>query len=361
MMHRLHVVSLPHTHTTLDFECCAYTSKVRKFCDMMTAHGNVVYLYAGERNDANCAVHVPCISEESRLRAVGDEHYVMRASFDPSAPHWREFNERATREIASRARARDFLCLIGGTAQKPIADALPHLKTVEFGVGYSGVFAEHRVWESHAWQHCVLGAQYHRNPMNARGVFFDAVVPGYLETARFPRGPEPRGEHVAFLGRCVEAKGVHVAVEIARATCRRLEIAGPGTPPSHPLVTHLGPVGPEERAAFLGRARAVLMPTLYVEPFGNVAVEAMACGTPVVCSDWGAMTETVVHGVTGFRCRTLREYAVAVERAGDLDRAAIREYAVARFSTETVGRQYQDYFDRLSTLWGRGWYEGTSL
>ena len=56
-----------------------------------------------------------------------------------------------------------------------------------------------------------------------------------------------------------------------------------------------------EKVALLGRARALLFPIRWPEPFGLVMVEAMACGTPVVTTNWGAAPELVADGVTGFR------------------------------------------------------------
>ena len=100
----------------------------------------------------------------------------------------------------------------------------------------------------------------------------------------------------------------------------------------------------EAKAKLIGQARAVLMPTLYVEPFGYVAIEAQMCGTPIITTDWGAFVETVEHGVTGFRCRTAAEFAAAVQMAPKLDRAAIRAAAIKRFSVAAVAKQYASYF-----------------
>jgi uncharacterized protein (UPF0335 family) len=94
----------------------------------------------------------------------------------------------------------------------------------------------------------------------------------------------------------------------------------------------------------------------YVEPFGNVAVEAQGCGTPVISTDWGAMTETVEHGKTGFRCRTFRQFVEAAENVGTLDPCYIRRRAINTYSLGVIGRRYDEYFRRLLTLWGEGWY-----
>ena len=64
---RFHVVSLPHTNTTKDFVWCAYTEKVRRFCNMMKSLGHTVYLYAGTKNEAEVDELITCISEEDRL------------------------------------------------------------------------------------------------------------------------------------------------------------------------------------------------------------------------------------------------------------------------------------------------------
>jgi glycosyltransferase involved in cell wall biosynthesis len=82
----------------------------------------------------------------------------------------------------------------------------------------------------------------------------------------------------------------------------------------------------------------------------------MSCSTPVVTTDWGAFTETVIHGQTGFRCRTFKQFLDAVEAAPTLDPHAIREHALSNYSLETTAPKYNDYFRRLQTLRGDEWY-----
>jgi glycosyltransferase involved in cell wall biosynthesis len=80
-----------------------------------------------------------------------------------------------------------------------------------------------------------------------------------------------------------------------------------------------------------------------------------------VATDWGGFTETIQHGVTGFRCHTLGDFAQALLDARHLDPFAIRRRAIDMYSIDMVKHQYQRYFDRLSLLWGQGWATVTNV
>ena len=81
------------------------------------------------------------------------------------------------------------------------------------------------------------------------------------------------------------------------------------------------------------------------------------CGTPVLTTDWGAFAETVQHGVTGYRCRTLEQWTWAAKAATQLDPEKIRRYAVNNYGIERVAKMYQEWFEMLLGLWGTGWPE----
>lgn len=356
---RFHVVSLPHTQTTRQFSACAFTEKVRKFCiilkRVLAQHGHEVLLYAGESNEAPCDEHVMCLSEDARQAAVGNLHYTQ-ASFDSDLPHWREFNARVALEIGKRKRPGDFMCFMGGTSNKPIADLHPDLKAVEFGIGYPGTFAPYKVFESYAWMHTCYGAQHGGAPQHCDGHWFDGVVPGFIDMSEFPFRGEGRREndYYLFIGRLIQRKGVVLAEQVCKAAGKRLIIAGSGSEVFPSYGQYEGQVGPVRRAELMAGARAVLVPTQYVEPFGMVAVEAMACGTPVISTDWGAMTETVVQGVTGFRCRSFREFLDALEGVKTLDPRDCRRHALKHYSLEAAAKKYQAYFERISGPWAAG-------
>jgi glycosyltransferase involved in cell wall biosynthesis len=345
---RFHLVGIPFTNTNTDFPDCAFTMKVRKFAKMMKAAGHKVYLYSGPSSTAECDEHIQCFTEEERIAAVGMHH--TSASYDGSLPHWQKFNKTVAQEIKKRAEQKDFVCVISGLANKQIADELPEMMVVEFGIGYPGTFSKYRVFESYAWMHSVYGTTT-TNAANLNGKFYDAVIPGYIDKDEFPAG-KGEGDYFLFIGRLIERKGFQIAADVAEHLGKRLLVAGHGTPPSYG--EYVGVVN-KTKAELYANAKAIFAPTLYIEPFGNIVPEAAMTGTPAITTDWGAFTETVEDGVTGFRCHTFGEFIDAAKKVKDLDRNYIRERAIKNYSLEATAPKYEKYFSRLLTLWGDGW------
>jgi glycosyltransferase involved in cell wall biosynthesis len=110
-------------------------------------------------------------------------------------------------------------------------------------------------------------------------------------------------------------------------------------------------------------ARAILVPTYYVEPFGGVNVEAQLCGTPAITSDWGGFKDTIEIGKTGYRPKTLNDWIEKTAKAVELDRDYIRQRAIDSYTLPVVGLQFQDFFQAINQRWqakephkvGAGW------
>lgn len=361
----LHVVGLPHTQTIVEtMTVCAFTQKLVKFCEMMTDVGYPIIVYSGEHNEAVCVEHVPCFTDEQQLEWYGPHDPAtlpMRATWNSTDQCWQEMNTAVIAAMRERVKEGDLILLLAGLAQKPIHDAFGTFIRAEWAVGYEGVFSDFRCYESLAWKHYLWGKYGVQD-----GRFYDTVIPNFFRPEDFTV-QETKEDYLLFVGRVTLRKGPHIALDIAKRTGRKLLVGGAGVTDWGPgrvvgdhvtlegPVEYLGVLGVKERNEAMGKAFALVCPTLYIEPFGAVAVEAMLCGTPAVSVPWGAFTETIEEGVTGYTFTTLPE---AVAKMNDLHYVPkrVRWVTLQRYSLDVCGPQYDRWFNNLSGLSSGGWY-----
>lgn len=185
---------------------------------------------------------------------------------------------------------------------------------------------------------------------------YAATIHHGIRLGDFPFDPAG-ADGLLFFGRIHPDKGAAEAIAAATQAGRSLDMFGivqdrdyferEVTPALDESIRYHGPVGGAERAAALGRARALLHLINFAEPFGLSVIEAMACGTPVIATRRGSMPELIEDGVTGFLVDSVSEAVTAIERAGNLDRAHIRQRIVDRFSVERMADAYIALYRRI--------------
>lgn len=173
-----------------------------------------------------------------------------------------------------------------------------------------------------------------------------------------------RSDALAFVGRIAPEKGVIDAIEIAQMAGRPLRIAAkiaptgrekeysdnvfmPALERAGPTVEFLGEIGGQERDQLLAESYAALMPGSWPEPFGLTAIEALACGTPLLARHVGALPEIIRDGVDGFFGDDVTQLAFHVPAVADLDRRAIRESVIDRFSATRMADGYEALYRRM--------------
>ena len=192
-------------------------------------------------------------------------------------------------------------------------------------------------------------AQARREPAGCRG-----VVHHGLDASRYQ--PLPDQGYLLFLGRYDRCKGVKQAVEVAHRAGLPLVMAGA----THerewyeaevaPLVARqnvldVGPVGGARKSRLIARARAVLFPIQWEEPFGLVMIEALLSGVPVLATARGSVPEVIEDGVTGILCDDASELVNASRLADRLfDRARIRRIAQERWSADRMAADYEQMY-----------------
>ncbi|WP_437731683.1 glycosyltransferase family 4 protein [Sorangium sp. So ce1335] len=181
------------------------------------------------------------------------------------------------------------------------------------------------------------------------------VIHHGVTPARYPPSLVDDG-YLAHIGRYAEEKGTHLALDIARDAGMQILLAGRAHPMDHayhlrevlprlrrPGASDVGEVDHDRKVALLRRARALLCPLRWEEPFGLIAIEAMLCGTPVLGFRRGSFPEIIDEGVTGFLAEPgdaarLAALATTLER---FDRAACARRARERFSSTRMVSRYE--------------------
>jgi glycosyltransferase involved in cell wall biosynthesis len=200
-----------------------------------------------------------------------------------------------------------------------------------------------------------------RRPFKGLGVTWAGTVYHGLPLATYPFSPA-QGSYLAFLGRISPEKRPDLAIALAKRVGIKLKIAAKVDPVDqvyfdrdikplldHPLIEFMGEISDDAKPDFLGRARALVFPIDWPEPFGLVMIEALACGTPVIARGCGSVPEVVLDGRTGFVVDTLEEMVAAVKAVDRIDRAECRRDAVRRFSVERMVDCYESIYQSVAS------------
>jgi glycosyltransferase involved in cell wall biosynthesis len=180
-----------------------------------------------------------------------------------------------------------------------------------------------------------------------------------LEDAPFS---ERAGGYLAFVGRIAREKGVEAAIELARAVNLPLRMAAKvheedekqlfaavvAPAIDEGVVRFEGELATNERDELLAGALATVLLGAWPEPFGLVAIESMATGTPVIARRAGALPEIVDHGLTGFLVDDVDEARFAVREVATLDRTLVRRTALERFSVRRMVDEYEAVYQRMA-------------
>lgn len=259
--------------------------------------------------------------------------------------------------------------------QKPVV--FTHHDPFNFLVKYKNVFPKYKQLN---WISMSIAQ---RRGMPEDTTWVGNIYHGLSEPALRPI-EAPANDYVAYLGRIIEPKGVHLAIaavqeynQLHPETPLKLKIAGKHYAGhakdsywheqiepyiDDKIIKYAGFVNsPEDKREFLGNARALIVPSLFEEPFGMVSIEALACGTPVIGLDSGALPEVIKEGSTGFvvpkiytdgdidNRKTATALAAALAKINSIDRAACRQDYENRFTAERMCADHYKIYESLAS------------
>jgi glycosyltransferase involved in cell wall biosynthesis len=198
------------------------------------------------------------------------------------------------------------------------------------------------------------------NSDRAPGLNYLATVYNGIDLSLYPL-QESGDDDLIFLGRIHPDKGVHLAIEVARLSGRRLIIAGviqdetyyrEGLRPhiDDQQVRYIGPVGVAGKNELFAHACALIHLNTIPERFGLVLAEANAAGVPAIAMDLGSCREVIQDGHTGFLVNNVNEAVQALERLSEIDRSACRQRVQQCFSIKTMVEAYERVYSMIFDL-----------
>jgi glycosyltransferase involved in cell wall biosynthesis len=216
------------------------------------------------------------------------------------------------------------------------------------------------IWSNYrGWYNTISRAQFECLPCLPQARFA-GVVHNSIDVDSFPFETQ-KDDYALFLGRFAPEKAPHLAIEAARLAGIRLVLAGKvGMPEEREYfealvkphidgrdVQFLGEADGATKRELYRRARCVLVPIQWEEPFGLVMIEAMACGTPPIAIARGAAREIIDHGRTGFLVSDVAEMARAIDDVDTIDAFTCRAYVEERFGPAALADRYLDIYKRM--------------
>lgn len=340
----LHILANPFgiTHTRYRME--PFNVAALKFIENMQLRGYNVVHYGHE------SAQVPC---ENVVAVTNDELPPPDDSsiFPHDMRHRDIFNARVNPVLINRARPGDMVLSFYGIAHQAAVENLNQVYVLEPSIGYppGSVFAPYRAFVSYSQMHYYYGM--HGQLLSPS--WYDAVIPNAFTPSEFEVSAD-KDDYFVYLGRVNYDKGLDLCIQVTQALNKRLIIAGPARDLTHLGYTELpahvemvGYVNPEQRKQLLSRAQCLMAPTHYLEPFGNIVAEAQFCGTPVLTTDWGGFVDSVVQGVTGFRCRDFKSFVEAAQSIQQLTSADCRSWAEQNFSDKVVHDQFDVWLQKI--------------
>lgn len=368
-----HLLGLAHLPVSEKYMACAFTQKIVKMSRMLMEMGHTVYLYGAEGSDAPCTEFIQTHTLKDIRDAWGSGDNRFEIGYDWKSGEFRhDFNTdrtdttkkyyaNAIAEINKRKKDDHYLMITQGSYQKPIGDGVGLYLTIEPGVGYRGSYTNFRAFESSYLQNFTYGSQ---NPFKSiNGNYYDRVIPNYYDSKDFPKEKIAwtKDDYFAYVGRQIPRKGIETAIKTCDAVGAKLKIAGQGQyKTSSPNVEFVGYVNPEQRFELMTHARAVFVPTIYLEAFGGVSIESALCGTPVITTNFGVFPETINENI-GVRCDTLADFVEATEKVKKMDFVRVRNSA-ERYLMREVVNEFHKWFNDLYNLYEstispkKGWH-----
>lgn len=254
-----------------------------------------------------------------------------------------------------------------GVVQTPVVTTIHHpidfekqlelAVPVEYRQFYKEFWARHQ-----AKSHIVVVSEFQAGEFEKMYGYPPTVIHNGIDIKGIRYQETENRDYLAFLGYVTPNKGVAEAIQAVLPTVEKLIIAGPLDETEENQnyfnnkvkpyidgnkIKFIGPVAGQDKWDLLAGAKATLMPIQWDEPFGLVAVESLAVGTPVIATCRGALPEILVNGVSGFVVDSVEEMSQRIKDLNQIDRGDCRKRVEEEFTAKKMTEKYIELYRSL--------------
>lgn len=370
----IHIISIPHTITREDYNCCAYTMKVFNWIEMMKNDYEMIH-YGVEGSTVECK-KVDLYKEKDLIEYYGYNGNNKLFKFSCNDEPYTTFNKNLLKELIDRYKYGDCILLFFGIATEiAIDNFISHCKTLDFepliiepGIGYLNPKYKYRAYESNTIMGEVQGKLNSQFPK-----FHNVIIPGYYNPKQFPKIKYDIFKNVyGYIGRVVDEKGISLAMNAVVKSRSNLIVAGQ-IPENSPYkdyminmnfedclnyleedveckIIYVGTLNVNERNILYRKVKAIIFMTMFMEPFGNVSIESLSCGCPVITSGMGCLNENVRDGVDGYHARDIGDMIWSMMNLDILNREKIAKDAYDRWSLVNIKPKFINFIQNVKRL-----------
>ena len=340
----------------------------------MSQIDDIEFIFYGHEDSVIPCEVVPCIDDEVLRNTYGDFNHDSYYWFGTHVNDYAHetLNLNASKYIKDRFESDDLILNFWQFASESLwkEHGLPYDNFVDIGHGSECLPVSKYVSYESYWLYAFVHGVKTETVLNNTCVedpHYEAIIPLMLDMDQYDYKEEKK-DYYFYVGRIVPLKGIDTVMRLAyEFPDREFIIAGYIQGDEKKFlyfensegkqvhwdefvefdnVNFVGPVGVEKKKEYYMNAKALLVPTLYGEPFGGVVSEAHACGTPVISTDWGAFAENNPHGFTGIRCRTFDCWRNALDEIEVIEPKNCLEFVTKNYSLEVVAVMHENFLRR---------------
>jgi|TARA_R110000787_G_C13372304_1_gene440951 glycosyltransferase involved in cell wall biosynthesis len=346
---RIHVIGCARNASTPHIAMDPYAMVSYYLTTYLHTAEHEVHYYGYKESTVECTKKWEC----------GDSEFLSKyfvTNFEKN--HWEdsqdgnhEFFTTAKEHLLSNCNDNDIVLCMWSSAIPFINDAIHskfnNVKIVDAHIGHQhpSPLTPYHVFASNANKHVCHGKHDYHNTF-----WQDVTIYPMANDLNNFKYNKDKEDYFLFMGRLNVDKGLGIFIDLAKTMPNKnFKVAGQGHYPHAPLhnVEFLGLLDVPNRKKYLSNAKAVISPSFYPEPFGLTAIEAGLSGTPMISTDWGGYCETVIDGVTGFRCCYFNDFVNAVNSIETIKHKDCRKHA-ERFSAETLIKDWEKYLHKIN-------------